>query len=198
MNEDADARSRLYLVAERQAGYFTAAQALEAGYSYPTQTYHQQRGHWIRDGWGLYRLRLFPRTPHEDLVRLMLWSRNRRGDPQAVVSHESALAAYELSDVLPAKTHLTVPRRFRKDAPEGVILHHGDMPADDARERDGFRVTTPLRTLLDVAASPLSPEHVEAAVREALGQGLVRLAEFAAAAAQAPEEVRARLMRFEA
>ena len=198
MNEDADARSRLYLVAERQAGYFTAAQALEAGYSYPTQTYHQQRGHWIRDGWGLYRLRLFPRTPHEDLVRLMLWSRNRQGEPQAVVSHDSALAAYELSDVLPAKTHLTVPRRFRKSAPEGVVLHHEDVQAGDVRERDGFRITSPLRTLLDVAASPLSPEHVEAAVHEALGQGLVRLAELAAVAAEAGEETEGRLLRFEA
>ena len=31
--------------------------------------------------------------------------------PQAVVSHESALAIHNLSDLLPGKVHLTVPRR---------------------------------------------------------------------------------------
>jgi hypothetical protein len=35
-------------------------------------------------------------------------------------------------------------------------------------------VTTPLRTLLDVADGPLSQEHLDAAVGEALERGLVR------------------------
>jgi predicted transcriptional regulator of viral defense system len=107
-------------------------------------------------------------------VRLMLWSRDRAGVVQAVVSHVSALAAYELSDVLPHEMHVTVPKRFRKKAPDGVVLHRADLMQDDVRERDGYRITTPLRTLLDVAASPLSAEHLEAATMEALERGLVR------------------------
>jgi hypothetical protein len=39
-----DARSRLYQVAEGQAGYFTAAQAREAGYSHAAQHYHAKVG----------------------------------------------------------------------------------------------------------------------------------------------------------
>jgi len=35
-------------------------------------------------------------------------------------------------------------------------------------------VTTPLRTLLDIANSPISPEHLSGAVRDALERGLVR------------------------
>lgn len=169
-----DAESKLYDVAERQAGYFTASQAREAGYSHASQSYHHKAGHWLRDGWGIYRLAHFPRVAGEDFVRLMLWSRDRAGVTHAVVSHASALAAYELSDALPRETHVTVPKRFRKEPPDGVVLHRADLAQDDVRERDGFRVTTPLRTLLDVAASPLSLEHLEAATSEALERGLVR------------------------
>jgi len=169
-----DAESKLYDVAERQAGYFTASQAREAGYSHASQSYHHKAGHWLRGGWGIYRLAHFPRVAGEDFVRLMLWSRDRAGVTHAVVSHASALAAYELSDVLPRETHVTVPKRFRKEPPDGVVLHRADLAQDDVRERDGYRVTTPLRTLLDVAASPLSLEHLEAATSEALERGLVR------------------------
>ena len=37
-------RDRLWHVASRQRGYFTAAQALQAGYSYQAQQFHRQRG----------------------------------------------------------------------------------------------------------------------------------------------------------
>ena len=38
----------------------------------------------------------------------------------------------------------------------------------------GYLVTTPLRTLIDVAGSALSQEYLDAAVKEALERGLVR------------------------
>ena len=189
MADGQDARSRLYAVAERQAGYFTAAQALEAGYSYSAQAYHHKAGHWLRDGWGIYRLARFPSSPREDLVRLRLWSRDRSGEGQAVVSHESALELYELSDVLPAEVHLTVPKGFRKRPPDGVALHRAQLAPGDVREWEGLAVTAPLRTLLDVAKGPLSPEHLETATREALERGLVRRAALAEAIGQAPRAV---------
>lgn len=45
-----DSRSRLFDIAESQFGYFTAGQALEAGYSYASQAYHNKVGNWERDG----------------------------------------------------------------------------------------------------------------------------------------------------
>jgi hypothetical protein len=141
---------RLFDVADQQAGYFTARQALEAGYDYPLQHYHRERGHWTQVGHGLFRLNRYPEGENEDLVRLSLWSRDREGKPQAVVSHETALRLHGLSDLMPEKAHLSVPR-------------------------NGFRVTTPLKTILDVAGSrEVSPEHLESAVREAVVHGLVR------------------------
>ena len=187
-----DAESKLYDVAERQAGYFTAPQALAAGYSHASQSYHHKVGNWLRDGWGLYRLAHFPHVAGAEFVRLMLWSRDRAGVVQAVVSHVSALAAYELSDVLPHETHITVPKRFRKKAPAGVVLHRAELTQDDVRERDGYRITTPLRTLLDVAASALSAEHLEAATIGALERGLVRRRALEEAVRGAADEARMR------
>jgi hypothetical protein len=103
-----DPARQLFELADRQAGYFTAAQARALGYDYPLQHYHKEQGHWLDVGWGLYRLRDYPQGNDEELVRLTLWSRDRQGRPQAVVSHETALRLYELSDLMPAKNHITV------------------------------------------------------------------------------------------
>jgi predicted transcriptional regulator of viral defense system len=166
---------RLFDVADQQAGYFTARQALEAGYNYPLQHYHRERGHWIQVGHGLFRLNRYPEGENENLVRLYLWSRDREGKPQAVVSHETALRLYGLSDLMPGKVHLSVPKGFRKRSPRGVVLHKRDLTEGDMDEWSGFRVTTPLKTILDAARSrEVSPEHLESAVREAVARGLVR------------------------
>jgi len=59
-------------------------------------------------------------------------------------------------------------------------------------ERDGYRITTPLRTLLDAASSSLSADHLTTAVRDALDQGLVRRRLLEAAIENAPDNVKAR------
>ncbi len=161
-----DLRRRLLAIAARQSGYFTAGQALDAGYSYPAQRYHAQRGNWLRVDRGIYRLPEWPTGPREDLVRWSLWSRGR-----AVVSNETALSVHDLGDVDPAHAHLTVPPNFRQRNP-GVVLHRADLPREDTEEHDGFRVTTPLRSLLDVAAGDLDLDQLAQAIEEALARGM--------------------------
>lgn len=169
-----DNETLLNQIAASQGGYFTAAQARAAGYAYSQQHFHIRRGNWLRVERGVFRLRYFPPAEREDLVRWSLWSRDRKGAPQAVVSHDTALAVHGLSDVMPQRIHLTVPPGFRKRTPPGCVLHTARLSPDDSEARAGFRVTTPLRTLVDVAAGPLSQEHLNAAVRDALERGLVR------------------------
>ena len=192
MTAQTDPRSKLYDIAEQQAGYFTASQALQAGYSRASQHYHHKVGNWRREGHGIYRLDRFPRTPDEHYVRLMLWSRDRNDNTQAAISHETALLAYEISDIMPAKIHLTIPKSFRKQPPADVTLHYQELTASDVTELNGYRITTPLRTLLDAAASTLSTEHLTTAIQDALSQGLIRKRALEEAVAQAPEEVKAR------
>ncbi len=175
MHKDPRTNARkLYEIAVGQGGYFTAAQAREAGYGYRQQHFHVSRTTWLRIDRGLFRLRDFPSVEREDLIRWSLWSRNQKGVPQAVVSHDTALTVHGLSDLMPAQVHLTVPQRFRKKIPPGCVLHRGDLSPEDTERRVGYRVTTPLRTLVDVAGSALSREHINQAVRDALDLGLVR------------------------
>ncbi len=161
-----DLRRRLAEIAGRQSGYFTAAQALSAGYSYSAQRYHVHRGNWEQVDRALFRIPEWPSSNTEHLVRWALWSKGR-----AVVSHETALALYDLGDVNPARIHLTVPPGFRQEA-HGTILHHAELPDSDVDEREGFKITTPLRSILDVAAGHLEVDQLATAIQDALDHGL--------------------------
>lgn len=171
------ARRALYELAAQQGGYFTAKQAQQAGYSKQHVDYHVKKGNFERVRRGLYRLPEIPVAENDDLIRLSLWSRGRDDEPQAVASHETALGVHGLGELLPKKVHLTAPKTFRKKPPRTVVLHLAAVDAAELEEREGFRVTNPTRTLLDVAASDTVPqEQLEKAVSEALQRGLVRRA----------------------
>ncbi len=162
-----DLHRQLAALVATQSGYFTAQQALEIGYSYQAQKYHADCGNWQRTDRGVYRLPEWPVGQHEDLVRWSLWSRGR-----AVVSHQTALAVYDLGDANPHLVHLTVPRNFRASAP-GVHLHRAELPGEDVRQYSGFRITTPSRSLLDVAATDIDVDQLATAIGDALHGGLM-------------------------
>jgi predicted transcriptional regulator of viral defense system len=166
-HERLEVRSRLHALAYEQAGFFSAAQARDVGYSYQAQRYNVDRGNWTRVGRGILRLANWPDGPWDSLVECTLWSGGR-----GVVSHESALVVHDLSDVNPAHVHLSVPAGFAARS-SAVVLHPADLPASDVQSREGFRVTTPARTLIDIAAAELSQEHVDNAVAAAVDRGLI-------------------------
>lgn len=163
-----DREDRLYVLAEGQGGYFTTADAKSAGYPYSLQHFHIQRGKWIRVERGIYRLRHFPTVNREDLIRWWLWSQKK-----GVISYESAADIYDLGDILPSRTHLTVPLNFRKKAAKGVVLHKAQLEPGDIEKRDGLPVTTPLRTILDLAQQHLEPERLAVVAKDAVHKGLV-------------------------
>lgn len=158
---------QLYVLAEGQAGYFSAAQARAAGFSRALLSYHAKTGLLERIWPGVYRLKRFPASPHEDLFAAWL-----RVGPQAVISHDSALALYDLSDLLPHEIHLTVPRTLSRRHP-GLRLHTSQLEFDDVTHYQGLPVTTVARTIVDTASTGLSEELVRQAIDEALGRGMV-------------------------
>lgn len=162
-----DLRRELNALAYQQSGYFSAAQAREIGYSYQAQKHHADAGNWTRIDHGLFRLPGWPTNPDDEYVRWTLWSRGK-----GIISHDSALRVHGLSDLDPAQIHLTVPPGFRR-TDDHVVPHRGSVPASDLERRAGYTVTTPLRTLVDIAAGDLSQEIVDAAVADALREGLV-------------------------
>ena len=162
----------LYRLAESQAGYFTATQAVAVGMDRSTLRHHARPGgRYERPRRGLYRLRHFPTSPHEHVVAAWLGVREAGG----VVSHESALELYELSDVIPDAVHLSLPRSKRGTRPrDGVRLHTTDHPADSSEIRQivGVPVTSPERTIVDALDAGTQPEQIEMALHQALDRGL--------------------------
>ncbi len=168
---------KLLEIAQKQGGYFTSGQALQAGYSYRLQSYHKEQKHWIEIERGLFKIANFIPSQFDDLIRWSLWSRDKKGNPQAVISHESALVVHELGDVMPAKVNITVPPKFRKEIPSGIIYHKGNIKPEEIETRDDFSVTTPIKTIIDVAES-ISLEQLEQVIRDALDKGLIRPVQF--------------------
>ncbi len=156
----------LYHLAEQQAGYFTAHQAARAGFSGERLTDYSKNGRYKRVAHGVYRLTQFPSSRFEDLFVAWL-----KCGPKSAVSHESALALYDLSDILPADVHVTVPRTASRRR-RGIRLHTNRLPPADVVKREGLPVTSVPRTIADVARTGLSEDHVARAVREALERGL--------------------------
>jgi len=162
---------RLYETALAQEGHFTTQQALDAGYSSQLLVKHLNSGKIIRVRRTVYRLKHFPPGQQEDLVALWLWS-----DRAGIFSHETALMLHELSDVLPARAHLTVPakwRRRRLQVPDGAVLHYADVPKRDRAWVGAVPVTSPARTLADCAADYVSPDFLSSAISQALARGMV-------------------------
>jgi predicted transcriptional regulator of viral defense system len=162
-------RRRLFSLAAEQGGYFTAAQARELGYSYQAQAHHVRAGNWLRIDRGIFRLSEWLSDIHDELARWTLWSRGR-----AVVSHETALSVHGISELESRRVHLTVPPGFRMRN-EAVALHYAHLPTADVVQRTGFRVTTPLRSLVDVTASMPDEDQLARAIDEAREQGLVTI-----------------------
>lgn len=164
-----DLRRKLLETAAAQSGYFTAAEARAAGYSYQAQHHHAQRGNWLRIDRGLFRLFEWPAGQHDDLVRWTLWSKRH-----AVVSHQSALDVHGIGEFNPARVHLTVPHGFSKKA-DGIVLHRADLDPADIQQREGFRVTTALRSLIDVASTDPDAEQLGRAITEARDAGQITI-----------------------
>lgn len=169
----AENEQKLFLIADVQGGYFTAKQARSVGYYNRLQHYHTEKGHWLAVDRAVYRLRNYPGSEREDLIRWSLWSCDRKGEPQAVFSHHTALAFHQLGDIMPAKIHFIVPRKFRKKISGGCVVHRAELGPEDIERHGGFSVTTPFRSLFDAFVYGFEPDQLEKAVIDAFKKGLL-------------------------
>jgi predicted transcriptional regulator of viral defense system len=158
---------QLYNVAESQAGYFTASQARKVGFSWERLSSNVKKGTFLRVIHGVYRLAHFPGSTFEDLF--IAWLKT---GPRSVISHESALGVYDLSDIIPAEVHVIVPRNASRRH-KGIHLHTNQLRPDEIASREGLPVTSVARTIVDVATTHLAEEQIHQAIQEALIRGLV-------------------------
>jgi predicted transcriptional regulator of viral defense system len=171
-----EAERRLHELAQSQQGFFTTKQAIQAGFAEKTHSYHVKAGNWIREHRGIYRLADFPAAERPDLVLWYLWSQNRGEVSEGTYSHDTALSLHELSDLMPSKLHMTVPKTFRRTSaiPEILILHRANLNPNDVQEIHGVRVTRPMRTIVDLLPTGhVDRSQLKQAVDEAIRRGLI-------------------------
>ena len=175
MTKQTNSKEKLYKVAERQQGFFTASQAVECGYLWPNLGRFLKSGEWIREERGIYRLSYYPPEERPELVIWSLWSRGKKSGPQGVWSYETALDIYGITDVMPSKMHMTVPKGFRRSTkiPTMLHLHYEDLSEEETKCFRGYRVSTPIKSLLDVLESGMHPKQVATGFIEALRKGLL-------------------------
>ena len=163
----------LYDIAKDQTGYFTAAQARAAGLHQVRLVQLRQQGDVERDTRGVYRFTRFPVSRLGHYMAAVLWPQVRRPEIVGVISHQSALSVHELSDVSPARVHLTVPAavRIRRDVPKCLVIHYADLTPDDVERVEGVPVTTPARSIRDAHASDLGNELVGPAIADGRRSG---------------------------
>lgn len=163
----------MYELAAEQNGFVTAAQARLAGVTRQAINKMTTRGTLERVSHGVYRLVYFPASPMDPYVEATLWPGTVRG----VISHETALAIYGMSDVNPARIHVSVPRswRLRRKVPNRLSLHRLDLDGDDVNIYEGVAVTTPERTIRDCHAAHLGTALIRQAILDGRRSGHLRV-----------------------
>jgi len=157
-------------LAGTQQGHFSLAQARELGFSRPLLFHHVKSGRLERVMRGVYRLKHFPRGENDELVALWLFT-----ECEGIFSHETALALHGLSDVLPARVHLWLPRRWRQrpTLPPQVARYFWKDVRPASEWFGVVQVTTPLQTLADCVRAHILPELLTQAIAQAQSRGLI-------------------------
>ena len=159
----------IFEIAEDQHGYFTTKQAADAGVDPRAIIMMAGRGSVERLHRGVYRVRRFPESRYGQYMEATMWPQGATG----VVSHDSALLLFEMSDVNPDTVQITVPRHFRirRSIPQFLTVHHDDLHAGEVTREENVPVTTPIRTIEDCVRSHMSRTLLVQAVSDGVMHG---------------------------
>jgi putative AbiEi antitoxin of type IV toxin-antitoxin system len=180
MGRESDARSRqAWRLAGSQHGIVTRRQLLALGYSPRSVEHRVARG------------RLFPVDLGVYAVGWPALSQRRRwmaavlaGGEGAALSHRSAAALWDIGREEEARTDVSVRRRCELRRPGIRFRGRPTLSPEDVVLRDDIPVTSPVRTLVDLATD-IDPVRLERAVNDADKRDLVD-----------PEALREELVRF--
>jgi very-short-patch-repair endonuclease len=165
---ESDERS-VAALASRQHGVFSRAQALELGFSSSRIHRRLESGRWDSPLRGVYRIAGGPVTELQRAIVAALWA-----GPGALVSHRAAAALWELGLSFPRQIDLWIPSA-RDRRTTGVVVHRGGrLDRADRALLDGIPLTTPVRTIIDLAGR-LEDERLEALVERAVHEGKVSI-----------------------
>jgi very-short-patch-repair endonuclease len=158
--------ARLWELADRQHGIVARTQLLELGLHPQAIKRRVRSGRLHRLSGGVYAVGRPQITQHGRWMAAVLSC-----GPHGVLSHGSAARLWEIGSER-GRIEVSVPSRTPRRR-DGIVVHRrAALGAEDVTSHSGIPVTTPVRTLVDLAAR-LGRGRLERAIREADARGLV-------------------------
>lgn len=156
----------LRAVLSRQHGLVTFEQLGELGMSSQAVSRRRRSGELERVFPRVYRSPLVLSSIGQRALAAVLWA-----GAGSIASHRTAAALWGIAGVeRGARVELWVPgERAPRNA--GVVVHRGGVTGNDRRRVDRVPVTSPARTIIDIAAV-IDGEALEAALEDVLHRGL--------------------------
>lgn len=155
-------------LAGKQYGVISRAQALSAGMTPRAIAFALRPGSGTSSMQGTCVIAGSAPVWEQRAAAASLWA-----GPAAALSHLTAAAVFELRSHRPLVIDVTTQRKI---STAGVRVHRCELTSIDVMRVGSLPVTTPVRTLLDLAAV-LDEDRLEDCLEEALHRRLVRLPE---------------------
>ncbi|MGC0365508.1 putative transcriptional regulator of viral defense system [Rhodococcus sp. 27YEA15] len=170
-----------------QCGFVTVRQAEALGFGQSMLVELTESGSWTCDRRGLFRWARVRRTELDDFAKWCTWFGGT-----ATVSHYSAADLHGLGHLGPRFVHLSVATAVPSPARQ-VALHRSPLGQGEFEQIGPIRITTPLRTVHDLAAGGISQELLNEVVADGVAIGRLDTHEIRASCASACHEVAVRV-----
>jgi hypothetical protein len=154
-------------LARRQHGVISVKQLRDNGISPRQIRTRMARGEWARVVHGVYRIGASQATWEAQLQAHLL-----AAGSDAVASHRTAAVLHGLEGFHRATPEISIPRHRSYRHPAVKVHRSNDLHLVSFETRDGLQVTSPVRTLLDLAGV-VPPSKVHRALEDALRRDLV-------------------------
>jgi len=130
-----------------------------------------RRGRLEKPARGLYRVPQVPATQYDSFMKAVLWT----GFVETCLGHDSALDAWEISDINPDKIHVTVAarRRITRQIPSSYVIHKQDLSPDCVTWWEGIPTATPATAIRQCLASGVPTYLLRQAIERCARTGLV-------------------------
>jgi len=152
--------ARLWELAQSQHGVVSRPQLLELGFS-PDAIKHRIGSGRLHPVWrGTYAVGRPQLTRHGRWLAAVLSC-----GPDALLSHGSAAALWEVGSDEGSRSEVVVPARVFRRRP-GIVVHRRANLTEEGSVHQGIPVTLPVVTLIDIALR-LTPGRLEAAINDA-------------------------------
>lgn len=162
MAPDYEALEQLAL---RQCGFVATDQASALGLTAGDVNSLLESGTWISDCPGLFRLDSVRHTALDEFAKWCTWFADR-----ATVSHYSAAELHGLGHLQPRFLHFSTEMPITAPVRQ-LALHRCILTESECEQIGPIRITTPVRTVLDLAAGGISQELLDEVVSDGLAIG---------------------------